>query len=166
MKIDPHARQAWLAIAAVAFALLACQSKINQKKLDKIITKMFDKQLSLEVSEIDCPEDVKIKEGETFECEVTVEPSGTIPVVVEMTDDDGSVDVKTKYDVITPKKAAEVIVQGLASKGVSAKVDCGKKVRLEKPKSKFTCQATDSQGLTKPVAVTIDEDGKTRWAIE
>jgi len=166
MKISDNIRMALLSIGLVAAALLACGGKIDQDKLDKLITKMFKNQLELEVDEIDCPKDIKAEEGKEFECDVTVKPKGTVPVVVEITDSKGSVEAKTKYDVLKPKSVQKEIVAGLAAKNISADVDCGKKVRLAKPDTNFKCKAKDKTGMTKDVTVSINDDGDVSWKLD
>jgi len=153
-----------LAVGALLFTC-GCERKIDQKKLDKLIKDMFSEQLELEVTDIDCPKDIKVEEGKDFECTVSVEPKGKVPVVVEMTDGDGSINAETKYDVINPKKLNKLLKNGLRAKGIDAKVDCGKKIRLAKPDSDFTCKASDGK-IEKKVRVSIDDDGKVSWKTE
>ncbi|MBW2455947.1 MAG: DUF4333 domain-containing protein [Deltaproteobacteria bacterium] len=166
MKISDNIHMALLSIGFVATALLACGGKIDQDKLDKLITKMFRNQLELKVRDIDCPKDIKVEEGKEFECEVTVKPKGTVPVIVEITDSSGSVEAKTKYDVLKPKTVQKEIVAGLAAKNITADVDCGKKVRLAKPDTDFKCKAKDKTGLSKDVTVSINDDGDVSWNLD
>ncbi len=166
MRISDNTQMGLLSIGLVAAALLACGGKIDQKKLDKLITKMFENQLELEIKDIDCPKNVKVEEGAEFECDVSVKPKGTVPVVVEITDSSGSVEDKTKYDVLTPKSVQKEVVGGLAAKNITAKVNCGKKIRLAKPDTTFKCKATDNTGMSKDVTISINDDGDVSWKLD
>ena len=162
MRTSDDKKMALLGVAAVLLALLACGNKIDQKKLDGLIESMFQEQLDLEVKDIDCPKDIKAEEGKEFECDVTVKPKGTVPVVVEITDSSGTVNAKTKFKVLAPKGLSEEIGGGLRAKGIDATVDCGEEVRVAKPGKEFTCTAT-SGGQSKDITVSIDDEGEASW---
>jgi hypothetical protein len=155
----------WLGF--LLFVCTACVGKISNEKLEDLIKSMFKEQLSLETSAIDCPKDVKVEPGKTFECDVTVKPAGKIPVVVKMTDDTGSVEAETKYAVLLPEKLADEVVRGMAAQNIQAKVDCGKEVRLKKPGSHYTCTATPpAGGQSRVVNIDVSDDGNVAWKIE
>ena len=166
MKISDHTQMALLSIGLVAAALLGCGGKIDQDKLDRQITKEFANQLELEVDGINCPEAMKEEKGNEFECNVSVKPKGTVPVVVEITDNSGSVEVKLKYDVLKPNVMKKEVTEGLAAKNITAEVDCGEKVRFAKPETSFKCKASDKAGLTQDVTITINDDGDISWKLD
>ncbi len=155
-----------MSLLAVA-ALVAVGCKLDNDKLKDMITSMFKEQLKLEVSDVDCPKNVTIKAGEKFECEVTVKPSGKVPVVVTMKDSSGTVEAQTKYNVITPQNLEEEITKGLTAQNLQAKIDCGKEVRLKKPGSHYTCTATPP-GAPSPriVDINVSDDGNVAWKVQ
>jgi hypothetical protein len=165
MRLNDDLKMGLMAIGMVLFALVACTKKIDPDKLDKLITGMFEEQLDLEVTEIDCPKDIKVEEGETFECVVEVDPKGKVPVIVKMTDSTGSIEAKTKYDVLNPKKLAKEIRGKLRNRGISGKVDCGDKVRTVKPDTDFKCKLKDGSSK-KTIKVEINEDGDVNWRLK
>ncbi len=131
-------------------ALLACENKLDNEKLEKGITDMFEEQLDLEVTEVDCPKDVKVEKGKEFDCEVTVKPKGKVPVVVEITDDTrGDVSVKTKHNVLIPAKLKK---EGL---------DCGEKVEVLKPGKTLECK---KDGIT--IKGKVNDDEEVEWKAE
>ena len=113
---------------SILVALLACENKIDNEKLTKAITDMFDEQISVEVESVDCPE-TKVEKGKEFECEVKVKPKGKVPVTVEITDDQGSVRMETKYKVLVPEKIKK-----------ETGVDCGEKIQIIKPGRTIKCE--------------------------
>jgi hypothetical protein len=151
-------------IGTLVGGLCGCEMKLDPKKIDEIITGMF-KQASLEVATIDCPKNQKAKKGEVFECEVTVKPSVKVPVTVEVTDNSGTVNVKTKFKVITPAKLAKEIEGKLGGQGVSATVDCGTEVRVAMPGTTFSCTAS-SGAEKRTLAVSVDDKGEASWKLE
>lgn len=165
MRLSDDHRMGLMAIGVVLFALVACTKKIDQDKLEKLITGMFDEQLELEVTDIDCPKDIKVEDGESFECIVSVDPKGKVPVVVKMTDSSGSIEAQTKYDVLRPKKLAKEIRRKLRNRGISGKVDCGERVRTVKPDTDFKCKLKDG-GSKRTITVEINEDGDVNWRLK
>jgi uncharacterized protein DUF4333 len=144
-----------------------CQAKIDNDKLNELITSMFKEQLKLEVSDIECPKNIKVVEGDKFECEVTVKPSGKVPVVVKMKDKKGSVEAETKYAVLTPQMLTDEITKGLQKQNLQAAIDCGKEVRLKKPGSHYTCSATPPGApASRIVNVDVSDDGNVAWKVE
>jgi hypothetical protein len=150
-----------IAVGLLFVPLLAgCQ--VDKKKVDEQITTMFKDQLKLTVKKIDCPDKMTISKGAKYECNVDVEPEGTVPVMVEITDNTGSATLSTKYKVIQPDELAADIVKQLEVKGT---VDCGKGIKVLKPESSWKCTAKVPSG-DHQVDVSITADGTVNYHAE
>lgn len=151
MAISETIQLGFMGAGTLIVALLACENKLDDKKLTDGIKDMIEEKLDLEVDEVDCPKDIKVEAGKKFDCDVTVKPKGKIPVEVEIKDDSGSLWAETKYPVFNPKKFKD-----------DNDVDCGKKVRVLKgDEMEIKCKKDGQK-----VIVTIDEDGNAKWKAE
>jgi hypothetical protein len=86
-----------LAAALVALALGACSASVSvggknldTAKLEDRISAEIDKQLNVK-TDVSCPRNVKIKEGDTFECTAKADDGSTRQVQVTQKDDEGNV---------------------------------------------------------------------------
>ncbi|MFO0616960.1 MAG: DUF4333 domain-containing protein [Polyangiaceae bacterium] len=138
---------------AAGLLLAACQ--VDKQKVTEQVTTMFKDQLSLTVKKVNCPEKMNISKGAKYDCDVDVEPEGTVPITVELTDSTGSALISTKYKVVTPDKLAADITKQL---GVQGTVDCGKRVQILKPDSSWKCGAKTPDG-DHEVEVKVDAEG-------
>ena len=163
MRLNDNAQMALLGIGSVLFVLLGCTKKVDEKKLHDLIEEICEDQLDLKVKDIDCPKEIKVEEGKTFECTAKVKPKGKIVFKVEITDSSGSIHASTKYDVLNPDNLEDDIEGKLSARGIKAKLNCGKKVRVAKPDSSFKCKV---KGDSRKVKVSVDEDGAVTWKLD
>lgn len=148
MAISESIQLGLMGAGSLLVALLACESKLDNDKLTKGITDMFEEQLDLEVKEVDCPKDVKLEEGKEFECTVSVKPKGTVPVVVEITDaQKGNVEMKTKHKVLIPSHIKKELG-----------IDCDEDYGVLKPGKAYDCKKDGTD-----VVVKGDKDGMVKW---
>jgi len=78
--------------AVLAFAAAGCGTKtIDQSDEVDLVNKQLDSQ-NLKAKSVDCPDDVEAKEGETFDCNVTVTNgnTGTYTITVEKVSGDNA----------------------------------------------------------------------------
>lgn len=80
-----------LALGALAFA--GCgDKKLDTDKLEGKIKDGIEKQVSgVKIKSVDCPSDVKVKKGDTFNCKATTQSGQTANVKVTQQDDKGNV---------------------------------------------------------------------------
>jgi hypothetical protein len=149
MPISETLQLGFFGAGTVIVALLACENKIDNDKLEKAIVEMFDEQIDVEVKSVDCPEQ-KVEEGAEFECEVSVKPKGKVPVTVEITDSKGSVQMETKYKVLVPKKIKKEFG-----------IDCGKKIQILKPGKTIKCTKDGVKMVGK-----VNDDKEIDWKAE
>jgi predicted component of type VI protein secretion system len=79
-----------LACAAAAVAVAGCGSQqLDTEEAERTIADRLGKQAGTKVT-IDCPDDVEIKKGDTFNCEAKAR-NDTAKVKVTQLDDEGNV---------------------------------------------------------------------------
>lgn len=82
-----------LAAAGFGTLLTACgETRLDMAKLEKTLKTEIEKQTSVTVDTVDCPEskEVKVEEGGVFECDVSTD-QGALKVKVTQNDDKGNV---------------------------------------------------------------------------
>ena len=91
-----------VALAAVlSLVLAACGNTLDLSDVEDTITKDAE-AAGLTVEEVDCPDDIEAKEGDTFDC--TVKADGEeLPLTLTQKDDDGNLE----YDITTLGTSAE-----------------------------------------------------------
>ncbi len=79
-----------VSLALAALALSACSAdEIDSGKVEGEVADGIEKQANVQQVEVDCPEGVEIKQGDTFDCKVTGDAPGTANVT--QINDDGRV---------------------------------------------------------------------------
>ncbi len=76
---------------AAAALFSSCTKMLDTSKLQTQIKSGIEQQTSVTVKTVDCPGDVKIKAGGSFECTVTLSDGSTHKVRVTQNDDKGNV---------------------------------------------------------------------------
>jgi hypothetical protein len=80
-----------VAVAILALALVACgETVIDATKTEDSIKAELERSAGVEVASLDCPSDVEVKPGETFECTLTEKGGEELPVKLEVVDDDAN----------------------------------------------------------------------------
>ena len=78
--------------AAAALAVAGCgDKKLDTDKLEGKIKDGIQKQAGVKVKTVDCPGDIKVKKGDTFNCKATTTSGQDANVKVTQQDDDGNV---------------------------------------------------------------------------
>jgi hypothetical protein len=79
-------------LAVGAFAVAGCgDKKLDTDKLEGKIQDGIEKQAGVKIKSVDCPGDVKVKKGDTFNCKATTSSGQTANVKVTQQDDKGNV---------------------------------------------------------------------------
>ena len=78
--------------AAGALAVAGCgDKKLDTGKLEGKIKDGIQKQAGVKIRTVECPGDVKVKKGDTFNCKATTRSGQTASVKVTQQDDEGNV---------------------------------------------------------------------------
>jgi hypothetical protein len=79
-------------LAVGAFAVAGCgDKKLDTGKLEGKIKDGIEKQAGVKIKSVDCPGDVKVKKGDTFNCKATTNSGQSAKVKVTQQDDKGNV---------------------------------------------------------------------------
>jgi hypothetical protein len=89
-------RLAVLPVAAGAVLLFTgCEKKLDTDKLEDKVKSGIEQQANVKIKSVDCPSDVKVKKGDTFNCTATSVDGQKATVKVTQSDDQGNV----RYEV-------------------------------------------------------------------
>lgn len=95
------------ALSLAVSSLAACGKVIDENKVQDFIKTTFKEKTKVDLKTIECPKEVKVKAGESFECNATDADNDKLVFAVKMTDDNGSVEFSLKsLNGKDPKEAA------------------------------------------------------------
>jgi NAD(P)H-hydrate repair Nnr-like enzyme with NAD(P)H-hydrate epimerase domain len=82
------------ALLAVAFLAVGCgETVIDDAKTEAAIEENLQKSLGKKVSSVDCPSDVEVKAGASFDCAVTLTGGKEETASLKIINDDADVEV-------------------------------------------------------------------------
>jgi hypothetical protein len=79
------------AAAALAVTAVACTPDLDTEGLEPMLKEQVQRETGTTVTSIDCPDNVKVEAGGTFECTATETSGATFTIKVVQTDDAGHV---------------------------------------------------------------------------
>jgi hypothetical protein len=157
-------------LLAGALLLVGCQQHLDLDNLKGIVSQGIQDQLGLVVSSVECPEQVMIESGNTFDCTASPEGGGELAVKITQNDDEGNVtwEVVDMEGILDLGLLVGQIESGLAQQAqIQATVDCGGKFRATKVGETFQCSVLDAAGNRGTVTVTVnDAEGNVSWAVD
>jgi hypothetical protein len=158
----------WAGVALAGLAVSGCSKSADVDKLKKaILVEARSAFPSVDIGEVTCPDDIELGADNDFTCTLDMEGQ-PLTIEVDQTDDKGHVNIQQREAVIDLAKAVDVIGSQLSDQiGASATVDCGTDhFRIADVGSTFTCQASDANGQTATVKVTVkDNSGNVSWEL-
>ncbi|MGZ8631161.1 MAG: DUF4333 domain-containing protein [Actinomycetota bacterium] len=80
------------AVAVLALAVAACTKTLDTDGLEGELTTQIEEQTGTTITTVDCPADVEVKTGGTFECTAEEESGTTLTIKVTQADDQGNVE--------------------------------------------------------------------------
>jgi hypothetical protein len=78
-------------LVLAAFGLAACGTVIDDNKAEDAVQASVEKDLNVKVQSVDCPSDVDVKAGKTFDCEVTAVNGDKSTATLKILNDDADV---------------------------------------------------------------------------
>lgn len=81
-----------VAVAALALAAAACTKTLDTDGLEGQLKSQIQDQTGTTITAVDCPADVQVEAGGTFECTAEEESGATFTVRVTQSDDQGNVE--------------------------------------------------------------------------
>jgi len=153
-----------LAMAALAVPLAGCGEKvIDAERVESLIRETPSPAFPITGAE--CPEDVGVKKGDTFECEVSYDNGSEEAWTFEQLDGDGAVRTSQVLQTKLPDDRSEVriipanveaLIQKSATKPLED-VDCPAGVEVKKG-DRFECTASFRDGTKEKVTVVQRDD--------
>jgi hypothetical protein len=90
-----------LAFALALLALAACGDEvIDDDKAADAVQADLERGLDIEIDSVDCPSDVEVEPGQTFECSVTAASGDQATATLKIRDQDANV----RFIRLTPRK--------------------------------------------------------------
>jgi len=149
------APQVVAATTTAAPATTEAPAVIDEIKLQDEIDSLFA-EASVVVSEVRCPQEVEIKSGGTFQCTAVTTDALSLPVVVTMTDNEGTLDIAAGKDVLLVTddevtRAAQVLADDL---GGTVTIECPRVQIVTDATGVIVCDGSTSAGVTGTVSLT------------
>lgn len=147
----------------IVSALAGCGTEtIDDEKVEDFL--LENAQAPALIESIDCPDDVEVDEGATFECEVHTKGDG-LEVVTMRQVEDGRVVQESDRQVRLPEGGGEIIPENVESliRGQAQEperivsVDCPAGVEIEKGSS-FRCTVRLDDGTRQKVTIVQRDD--------
>ncbi|MEZ5203618.1 MAG: DUF4333 domain-containing protein [Acidimicrobiales bacterium] len=154
-----------LAAAAVVVAGGCSQEadRLDAGSAEAKVSRAVAEVVEPKVAEVTCPQQIELRSGAEFRCEVVLaEPSGTLPVRVVQRDVEGNLDVVPLRAVLSASQIAESLKSALKAKfHRSFLVECGDGVaEVREPGAQTICRARDRSSI-RSVVVTIEDERGT-----
>ena len=157
-----------LIAAGVVVSLAGCSETIDDEKVEEFL--LDNAQAPALIESIDCPGDVEIDEGDTFECDVHTRGGGLEVTTVRQVEDERVALVGTKQvrlpegeDVKIIPENVESLIRGQAPEPERVvSVDCPAGVEIEKG-AMFKCVVRFDDGTQEKVTIVqIDDVGNVK----
>jgi hypothetical protein len=157
-----------LVTAGVVVCLAGCSEQVDDEKVEDFL--LENAQAPALIESIDCPDDVEIDEGKTFECEVHTKGDGLEVSTLRQVEDDRVELVGTQQvrlpegqDVQIIPENVESLIRGQAPEPERiVSVDCPAGVEIEKGAT-FKCVVRFDDGTQEKVTIVqVDEVGNVK----
>lgn len=80
------------AVALLAIVAAACSKTLDTEGLEGELKGQIESQTDSTITSVDCPADVEVETGATFECTAEEESGATFTIQVTQSDDQGNVE--------------------------------------------------------------------------
>ncbi len=157
-------------LASLGFAASACEffePKVSKEKLEAELAAWL-KTNELTASDVVCPDNQKLEQGNVFECTCKV-GDVDVPVRVEVIDpSEGKVEWKPKYLTVKHETIEAAMRELPELAGRDLDLHCLHTVLVSVPGSEWTCDATDKADGDKPYLATLkftDGEGTYEWSL-
>jgi outer membrane lipoprotein SlyB len=129
----------------------------NVRKMEQALQGLYTRQLGVPVNLVNCPNNINIRAGSTFECRARAQEIN-FGIIVKMEDNQGRFDSRTK-GLLVVSKIEDLIQRNIKEKtGVNVTANCGSKLRPAVAGETFSCQVRDQKGQSRNAQVTVKDD--------
>lgn len=129
----------------------------NVRKMEQSLQSLYRRQLGLPVDSVNCPNNVSLRAGATFECRARAQ-GVNFGIQVKMEDSQGKFDSRTR-GLLVLSKIEDLIQRTVKEKaGMNVTANCGNKLRAAVPGDTFNCQVKNPQGQTRNAQVKVKDE--------
>jgi hypothetical protein len=153
---------AGLAVVAVAIALPSCKpTKLDHKKMEDMINSELTAK-GVALKSVSCPDDRKIKSGDTFDCTGIDSDDEHLVFTVDQQDDIGTIKWKLDGMIINKEKIGDSIEKKV---GATADVQCPSKTVIVKVGGTFNCDVMIDAKKHHVLLTLTNAAGDVTWKI-
>lgn len=132
-------------------------NELNVKKMEQSLQALYRRQLGLPLDSVNCPNNINIRAGSSFECRARAQ-GVNFGIQVKMEDNQGKFDSRTR-GLLVVSKIEELIQRTVKEKaGMNVTANCGSKLRAAIPGDTFSCQVKNPQGQTRNAQVNVKDE--------
>jgi Domain of unknown function (DUF4333) len=152
----PSAALAVLAVLG-ACALSACADRrIDLRNVEAAMRDRYGRDAGVPIEAVTCPEWVRTRKGEKFECQVRFQGGVAWTIdVVEL--DDGSTQWLPRGQAVFADEIEPWLSRTLAAQGRESRVTCHARVYVLEPGKHAMCTATGADGRASEVRIELDQ---------
>lgn len=152
-------------VVALVVIATACAKSIDTAKLQTNIADEANKK-GMKVTAVDCGQSRPAKQGDTFQCRVTLEAGGTVVYDVSQTTDAGDVTYQLAANqAIEGAKVAATLRQDISQGGADATITCPQIVLTPGGVAEFDCNV-DASGQSAMVHVKVKDGKVDDWQLK
>lgn len=148
---------AWLALSGCA------DRRIDLRNVEAAMRDRYGRDAPVRITAVTCPEWVRTREGETFDCQVTFE--GGVEWTIQVTQrDQGTTQWSPRGRAVFAEDIEPWLAQRLGAEEGAAR--CDARVYVIEPGQHITCMAVSARGSESPVRIELDDAGELRMLTE
>ena len=145
-------------------SLAGCSDTIDDEKVEEFVRE--NAQVPALIESVDCPSDIEVNEGATFECEVHTRGGGLETSTMRQVSDDGDIELVGTKQVRLPEgedvqiipENVESLIRGQAPEPDRVvSVDCPAGIEIEKGAT-FRCVVRFDDGTQEKVTIVQRDD--------
>jgi hypothetical protein len=159
-------RRPLLLLACALLTLTACARYLDMDEVESELEQEVAQRSDGLNVDVDCPDDIEVKQGDRFECDVSRENGDEAVVRVFQEDDEGN--VRWEFvEVLNTDDVESRLEDRVAERvdGLELEVDCPDMLKARKGVT-FDCTATAHDGSRATIEVVQEDgDGNVRWEI-
>jgi hypothetical protein len=154
-------QQQWRRMMVVSAVLGACalgacaDRRIDLRNVEAAMRDRYQRDASVPIEDVTCPEWVPTREDDRFECQVRFE-GGVVWTIEVVQRDVGSTQWLPRGQAVFADEIEPWLAKTLAAQGQVSEVACAARVYVIEPGQHITCTATDAQGQASDVRIGFE----------
>lgn len=151
-----------VAALAALLALSGCADRrIDMRNIEAAMRDRYGRDAAVPITAVTCPEWVRTREGETFECRVRFE--GDVEWTIQVTQQgEGTTQWTPRGRAVFAEDIEPWLVEHLAGEMRVAQARCDARVYVIEPGEHITCTVVSAGGEETPARIALDDTGGLR----